>query len=149
MTCTHTPYEVVRLASEGRLEEWVHGFLNSVGKNVGLSDGLRLQPRYWIGPLVLPLERLERCCGPESSMEYVMNEERWDAYTGRMAESLAKGWAPPPVIAQYGDGHFVLRDGNHRHEGLRRAGKKSYWCLIWCDSEEGRQEAVRLLTEAE
>ncbi|MFZ5824527.1 MAG: chromosome partitioning protein ParB, partial [Bacillota bacterium] len=71
MNDAHSPDTVIRLAQEGRLEEWVHTFLESIGGNVPMSDGLRLQPRFWVGPVVIPLDR------------------------------LARGWAPPPLIAQF------------------------------------------------
>ncbi|MFZ5814582.1 MAG: chromosome partitioning protein ParB [Bacillota bacterium] len=147
MKYPHTPADVIRLASEGRLEEWIHRFLETDGNNLPMSDGLRLQRRYWIGPVVLPLARIQRCCGPEPTMEYVVDKDGWEQRVHGMIEGLRRGWAPPPFIAQfYEDGTFSLRDGNHRHEALRRAGREGYWCVIWCDSEALRQEAVRLLT---
>ncbi|MFZ5824528.1 MAG: hypothetical protein ACOY94_09390, partial [Bacillota bacterium] len=86
--------------------------------NVPMSDGLRLQPRFWVGPVVIPLDR------------------------------LARGWAPPPLIAQFlPDFTLSLRDGNHRHEALRRAGRQGYWCVLWCDSAELRREAERALAD--
>lgn len=148
MSYTHTPDEVIRLANEGRLEEWIHAFLMSVGRNEGLSDGLKLQPRYWIGPVLMPLNRMERCCGPEPTMEYVMDPDHWEQHTGRMVASLEKGWMPPPLIAQYGhEKAFILRDGNHRYHALSRAGREAYWCIVWCDSEEVRQEALGRLAD--
>ncbi|MGE5675417.1 MAG: hypothetical protein ACM3XM_16325 [Mycobacterium leprae] len=144
----HTPEDVIRHAREGRLEEWVHTFLTHAGNNRPMSDGLRLQERFWIGPLQLPLERMERCCGPEPGMEYRMNPDSWEERVGAMVRSMAEGWTPPPLIAQFGaDRRLSVRDGNHRHEAVRRAGLSSYWCVIWCDSAALCREAEALLKE--
>lgn len=145
----YTPAGMITHAAEGRLEEWVHSFLHGPGDNVPLSDGLKRQPRYWIGPVEAPLALLERCCGPEIGLEYVIDETGWEQTMGSMAASLRNGWTPPPLIAQYRpeEGIFSVRDGNHRHEALRRSGQQAWWCVIWCDSEQVREEALRLLAE--
>lgn len=146
MSNAHRPENVIQLAAEGRLEEWVHDFLRSVGDNLPLSDGLKLQQRYWIGPVMMPLELLQRCYGPEPSMEFVAEKEGWEQHLARMSAALERGWSPPPLIAQFRtDGVFSLRDGNHRHETLRRARVERYWSVIWCDSEELRQQVERLV----
>ena len=53
-------------ARAGHLEDWLHRYLRrGPWANLGLSDGLRRCPRNWIGPVLLRLNALERCCGPE------------------------------------------------------------------------------------
>lgn len=37
--------EALNFASKGKIEEWIHLFLNSEGNNKGLSDGLKLQKK--------------------------------------------------------------------------------------------------------
>jgi len=142
MTWQHDPTSVLAYAQEGRVEEWVHAYLSGPGGNQPFSEGLRLAPRYWSGPVLIRLELLARCYGPEPTMEYVADVPSWERHVGRMQESLSKGWQPPPLIAQWEPGgSFSLRDGNHRHEALRREGVEAYWTVFWSDSEEARSEA--------
>ena len=44
------------------LEEWVHTYLLFERKNKGFSDDLYQKDRFYIGPLVMPLELLEINC---------------------------------------------------------------------------------------
>lgn len=64
--------------SRGEIEEWVHLFLNSIGDNKPFSEGLKLQKRHWLGPLLIDLEKLERCCGPEPEMQFVVPADSWE-----------------------------------------------------------------------
>lgn len=65
-----TVSEAEAYAQEGRLEEWVHMFLLGPGHNPAFSQGLKLQPRYWAGPLQIDLDLLEPSAGPEPEREY-------------------------------------------------------------------------------
>lgn len=100
------------------IEEWVHIFLKTVGENRGLSDGLKLQKRYWLGPTFLPLDELNRCCGPEPEMEYYNNPEDWEKHINRFTALLLDGWEYPPLIAEHKEGILTVRDGNHRLESI-------------------------------
>lgn len=124
-------------SAQGRIEEWVHAFLTGPGDNQALSDGLRLFPRWWLGPIHLELKALQPCCGPDEGLEYVVDRERFMKYTGRMCESICAGWEPPPLIAHYrGAGVLSLRDGNHRYAALCHIGVSTYPTIIWFDSSE-------------
>jgi hypothetical protein len=131
-----------RYAREGRLEEWIHAYLNTGHwANLGLSQGLRLQKRYWAGPVEMELAQLIRCCGPEPEMEYRMTPEAWEERVTRIARGLTPDGLThpldlPPLIAQYRGGLLSLRDGNHRHEAMRRTGWRTAWALIWYDTED-------------
>lgn len=57
-------------AQQGKLEDWVHMYLMSDGHNKDFSDGLKLFDRYYIGPVKMPLNLFERCCGPEETMKW-------------------------------------------------------------------------------
>ncbi|MBO7744576.1 ParB N-terminal domain-containing protein [Paenibacillus sp. MWE-103] len=135
---TFTPQEAAAYAAEGCLEEWVHLFLKTAGGNLPFSDGLKLQKRYWAGPVLLPLGELERCCGPEPEMEFRSPPDSWDAHVAELEALLREGWAYPPLIAQAADGKLSIRDGNHRHEALRRTGASSCWTIVW--GSESREE---------
>ncbi|MGF1447447.1 MAG: hypothetical protein ACFBRM_14790 [Pikeienuella sp.] len=57
-------------AAEDRFYAWVSAYLSApASRNPGLRDGLAAAPRWWLGPLALPLERLEPSHGPSPSME--------------------------------------------------------------------------------
>lgn len=85
-------------ANSGRLDEWVDSYLGGrPWANEGLRQGLRQQRRYWIGPLRISLDRLERCCGPEPDKEYLVPQGAWERRIADIAPRLS---GPPlPVTA--------------------------------------------------
>ncbi len=58
--------------------------MTTVGNNQGLSDGLKLQKRFWIGPVLVNVNELHRSRGPESDMEYVEPIENWEHRINRL-----------------------------------------------------------------
>lgn len=128
---TFTVEEALEFASKGEIEEWVHLFLNSIGDNTPFSEGLKLQKRYWLGPLFIELDKLRRCCGPEPEMQFVVPEDSWEIHITCFQNLIRNGWRMPPLIA-YNEGEYLLvNDGNHRLEAMRREGIKGYWAIIW------------------
>ena len=126
-------------ASNDRLALWVGEFLASRGSdNATLAAGLANDRHWWLGPVELPIDRLERLAGPEDDVVCPIEPEEWEDDVDDMASSLEEGWQPPPVLVQHKDGHFFLEDGNHRHEALRRAGATHAWAVIWCDDPAER-----------
>ena len=128
----------------GRSEEWIHAYLTT-GRwaNPGLSDGLKLQKRYWRGPLKLSLDDFVRTCGPEPNMKYRVSQQDWDSRTTTIADSLETLQDLPPFILQYVNGELILCDGNHRYGALQKLGWSNCWAFIWYDSQE---ELVEHLT---
>ncbi len=125
-----------RYAADGHLEEWIHAYLRGgAWANSGLSDGLRLQRRWWNGPLEMPLSSLLRCVGPEPGMEYRVEPGPWAVRTAAMAQGFGNLAAIPPLIAEYRDGVLSVRDGNTRHEALRLRGWPTCWTIVWYNSE--------------
>jgi hypothetical protein len=122
-------------AAEGRTEEWVQRYLaGGPWANPGLSDGLRLQQRWWRGPVATSVQRLERCCGPEPQMEFRMNPEGWERRVEAIAASLVSLAALPPLIVEYRRGVLSVRDGSHRLAAIVRLGWPYAWVLIWYNS---------------
>jgi len=99
-----------------------------------MAVGLKKQRRWWIGPVLLPLDAFTRIAGPEPDMEFRATQEAWDAH---VAEIMAANPDElPPVIGEYvGRATLRLCDGSHRHEAMRRRGGDSIWALIWCNTE--------------
>ncbi|MCL6603732.1 MAG: hypothetical protein K6T94_12715 [Paenibacillus sp.] len=123
--------EAIQFAKQGCLEEWVHLFLKTIGDNAGLSEGLKIQKRYWAGPLLMPLDRLRRCCGPEENMEYYNPSESWEPHIISFCQLLQEGWDYAPLIVQHHEAELIITDGNHRHEAMRRLNYKEYWVILW------------------
>ncbi|MBY0159710.1 hypothetical protein H0178_28655 [Cytobacillus firmus] len=85
----------IEFASKNDIETWVHLFLNDEGDNEGLSNGLKLKTRYWIGPVEIETRFLDRVVGPELNMEYVEDEAWWNHNINEICTRLANGWDMP------------------------------------------------------
>jgi Phytanoyl-CoA dioxygenase (PhyH) len=133
-------------ANCGRLDDWAHRYLSAgPWANAGLRDGLRLQRRYWIGPLLLPLDRLERCCGPEPGMEFPVPAEAWQRKVGGIASGLTDAMDVPPLLVEWRAGALSVRDGSHRHAAMTAAGWRACWAIVWCNSADDYGKARSVL----
>jgi hypothetical protein len=119
----------------GQIEDWVSRYLNGgPWANVGLRDGLLRQRRYWLGPLRVPLDRLERCCGPEPSMEFQVPVDQWERKVARIAAGLTHAEQLPPLIVEWRMGALSIRDGTHRYAAMVRANWQYAWIILWCNT---------------
>jgi ParB-like nuclease domain len=132
-------------AAEDRTAIWVGDFLASRGSdNAVLAAALAQKRHWWVGPIEVPLDKLERLAGPEDDDVLVPIDERdWEDDVDGMAASLEEGWEPPPLLAEYQDGRLLLQDGNHRFEALKRAGASTAWVLVFFDDPGSRDQFVR------
>jgi hypothetical protein len=131
-----------RAAEHDDLNGWVRRFLASPGSdNAELGEQLTDEPRWWIGPLQLPISALHRLVGPpEDPVLCPLDDDEWRDDVAEMAEKIDHDeWEPPPVVVMYRDDHLVLEDGNHRVEGLRRAGEDQAWAVVGFESAEARE----------
>jgi hypothetical protein len=136
-----------RYAREGGIEEWVHRYCNAgPWANPGLSQGLKLQRRWWDGPVEMKLTDLHRAVGPEPGMEYSVDADNWAAWTSAMAASMESLSSIPPLIAEYRDGVLSLRDGNTRHGAMSRLGWETCWVIVWYNAEEDYRRHGETLT---
>ncbi len=119
-------------AGRGALEDWLADFLASPGSdNEVLAAKLTDPPRHWLGPVLVPIERLHRFAGPAGHpVLRVTGEDDWRDDVDDMAEQADDPAQLPPVVVTYQDGVLVLEDGNHRVEGLRRAGAGETWAVV-------------------
>ncbi|WP_105617427.1 ParB/RepB/Spo0J family partition protein [Vallitalea okinawensis] len=127
--------EAIVYSEKGKIEEWVHLFLNSEGDNFAFSEGLKLQKRYWLGPIIYDLDKINRCCGPEKDIKFHEPYENWENRIKRMEDLIKQGWEMAPLIVNHDKGYLEINDGNHRHEALKRAGINKFWVIFW-DSED-------------
>lgn len=131
-----------RAAGCDDLESWVRRFLASDGSdNAELGDLLTDRPRWWMGPLRLPISSLHRLAGPsDEPVLCPVDDDEWRDDVAEMADKIdGDGWEPPPVVVSYRDEHLVLEDGNHRVESLRRAGETEAWSVVGFESETERE----------
>jgi hypothetical protein len=131
-------------AQRDDLATWVRGFLGSDGSdNVELGEMLTDQERWWIGPVLLPISRLNRLVGPPGDPVLcpITDDDEWRDDIDEMAAAIEDDeWNPPPVVVTYRDDQLVLEDGNHRVEGLRRADEDEAWAVVGFETEADRDQ---------
>lgn len=133
--------DAARAAAErDELGAWVAEFLASPGSdNAELAEELARGPRWWLGPLRLPIDQLHRLAGPSDQPVLVeVEEDEWRDDVEDLAEKVDGGFEPPPVVVTHRDGQLVVEDGNHRIEGLRRTGERETWAVVGFDDPEER-----------
>lgn len=129
-----------RAARQDGLRDWVNRFLASPGSdNPVLAETLTTELSWWAGPFKLPLSKLNRLAGPPGDPVLCpVEEDYWDERVDAMDELVERGVDPPPVVVACRAGEFVLEDGNHRAEGVRRAGRRLVWAVIGFAEREAR-----------
>jgi hypothetical protein len=129
-----------RAAERDELGDWVVEFLASPGSdNEALAAALGDPPRTWVGPVRLPLDQLHRLAGPpDHPVVCPVDEDFWRDDVQDLADKVDDGWQPPPMVVTFRDDQLVLEDGNHRAEGIRRAGEDEVWAVISFDSPAER-----------
>jgi hypothetical protein len=125
----------LRFAAYGNLEAWILAYLTYESPNSGLVYHLQDNPHWWRGPLQLPLTSLTRCCGPERGMKYPTSWAEWEYTIPKLAAGLTDLQALPPLIVEYQAGQYLIHDGNHRYEAIRRKRWPMAWVVIWYNSE--------------
>lgn len=131
-------------AADEALADWVTRFLDSPGSdNAGLAMKLAETERWWIGPVLLPLDRLARLAGPAGHpVAQVVEEHEWRDDVADLAEKVADGHEPAPVIVMQTDEGYVLEDGNHRVEAIRQTGDDHVWAIVGFTHEAARDEFI-------
>jgi len=130
-------------ARNGKLEEWIHAYLQSDGHNKEFSDGLKLLDRYFLGPVKMPLSLFKRCCGPENYMKWVIPAESFEKKVKELQKVISEIEDMPPFIVHYVEGEFELNDGNHRLEAYSRLGVDEYYVIVWITEKEEYTEFMK------
>jgi hypothetical protein len=131
-----TVHSALAAAKSEQLEDWIRSYLRTGDWiNLGLANGLQLQKRWWLGPILVNISELTRVCGPEPEMEYHIPLEHWNQKITQLANSFSDVMLIPPLIAEYRSGDLSLRNGNHRLEAMRRKGWSQCWIIVWHDTE--------------
>lgn len=127
-----TLQSAIEFSQNGRLEAWVHTFLQNEGGNASFSEGLLRFPRLYTGPFLMPISLFSRSCGPEEGMKYRVPKEGFSANVNGILERLQTGaWDMPPLIVQKTGEGYELSDGNHRHKALQLLNIKEYHVIFW------------------
>lgn len=130
-----------RARANDDLDGWVRRFLASPGSdNAELGEQLTATRRWWTGPVQLPISSLHRLVGPaDAPVLCPLDDDEWRSDVSSMAEKIDhEEWEPPPVVVMYRNDQLVLEDGNHRVEGLRRAGEDRAWAVVGFEDAEAR-----------
>ncbi len=127
-------------AEAGKLDAWIHLYLNEEGRNIPFSDGLKLFDRYYFSPARFPVSLFRRCAGPEPEMKYRIDRDWWDYRIAELEKSIRADADMPPLIVHYVDGEFELNDGNHRHKAYENLGMEKAWVIIWITEEAERDD---------
>jgi hypothetical protein len=136
-------------AERDELGAWVADFLASPGSdNQALAEKLSARDRCWLGPVEVPIDRLNRLAGPpDAPVLCPVDDDYWDDRVDEMENKVEDGWEPPPVIVTARDDQLVLEDGNHRVESLRRAGERTAWAIIGFADADERDGFAALLAD--
>ena len=127
-------------AEAGKLDAWIHLYLNEEGRNIPFSDGLKLFDRYYFSPAQFPIGLFTRCTGPEPEMKYRVDKDWWEHRIAELEKSVKADDDMPPLIVHYVDGAFELNDGNHRHKVYENLGIEKAWVIIWITEEAERDD---------
>lgn len=131
-------------ARNGKLEDWVHAFLLSDGHNKPFSDGLKLEPRIFLGPLRMPMHLMKRCCGPEKGLPFPVPQDAWDRHVAKLTQAILNDPDMPPLIVHYtceeGKDIFTVNDGNTRYEAYTRLGRNEANVILWITDMPERQD---------
>lgn len=115
----------------GLLEEWIHTYLLFERKNKAFSDGLYRKERYYIGPIMMPVNFFHRSSGPEEGMKWQVDEDVFEERTNRWMEKLRNVEKLPPLIISYFDNTFEINCNSPLHEALVRMKISAFPIIIW------------------
>lgn len=116
---------------QGLLEEWIHTYLLFERKNKAFSDGLYLEERYYIGPIIMPVNFFHRSSGPEEEMKWRVDKGMFEERTNCWMDRLKSNEKVPPLIISYFDNTFEINCNSPLHEALVRMNIKEFPVIIW------------------
>ncbi|MFC5703240.1 ParB N-terminal domain-containing protein [Cohnella faecalis] len=128
-------------AERGAIAEWIQLFLRNDGKNVALADGLLLEQRYYIGPIITDISAFGIEEGAPSYLTDV-NDIAWFFHVVDRMKEMIGDWDMPPLIVQYDEDQYEINDGRHRNEALRQLKITNAPVVFWMSSEEDHRFIV-------
>jgi hypothetical protein len=104
--------------------------LRSDGGNVGVADALRERPDDVYVLAEVDLADVYPITGPDADFDWPVPPAVFEQRVEEMVQALRAGWDAPPLFVHL---HTLrLVDGSHRREALLRAGRRTYWAVMWC-----------------
>ena len=127
-------------AAAGKMDAWIHLYLNEDGRNIPFSAGLKLFDRYYFSLALFPLRLFHRCAGPEAEMKYKIDKDWWPIHVAALEDSITKDPDMPPLIAHYVEHGFEMNDGNTRLQAYRNLDVKEAYFIIWITEQDEYEE---------
>lgn len=124
----------------GLLEEWIHTYLLFERKNKVFSDGLYLEERYYIGPIMMPVDFFHRSSGPEEGMKWHVDERVFEERANSWMDKLKCDEKVPPLIISYFDNTFEINCNSPLHEALVRMNVKEFLVIIWITNQKDYED---------
>ncbi len=134
-------------AHAGKLDAWIHLYLNSNGRNIPFSDGLKLFERSYIGPMEMPIDLFDRCTGPEDNMKFRIDAKWFALHVKELEKAIQENPDMPPLISHYVEHGFEMNDGNHRLQAYKNLGFESINVIIWITEIEEYDEFIERFGE--
>ncbi len=135
-------------ASLGTVEDWVHRYLAfGYWANPALIDGLRKCPRWWAGPVKVPIKSLRRVVGPEKGMKYEVSQDYWTERTSAMSAAFESIDKYPPLITEYRPDGLSVADGNTRLGAFEIMGLEECWIIVWYNSSSDHERHRRYMRD--
>lgn len=131
----------------GILEEWIHTYLLFERKNKAFSDGLYLEERYYIGPIMMPVNFFHRSSGPEEGMKWRVDATVFEEKTNGWMNKIKLAEKVPPLIISYFDNSFEINCNSPLYEALVRMNIKEFPVIIWITLRKDYEDFKRKYAE--
>lgn len=118
-------------AQAGMLEEWLHTYLLFDRRNKAFSEGLNLVCRYYLGPVIMPLQLFQRSSGPEEHMKWKVDQAVFEHRVALWMDKIRLNEELPPLIINYEENAFEINSDNPLFEALIRTEMKKHPIIIW------------------
>ena len=121
-------------SKRNEIDKWLQLFLRDnsyehASPNIPLADGLLLEERFYIGPILMDLDKLDTL-----RIEKDIDDENDKLFYRQKENGIIKNYNDynmPPLIAEYKDDKLGLVDGNHRYTALKKLNVDKYYVIIW------------------
>src|SRR3569623_1209055 len=106
----HTVASAREAAARAALARGGADFLGGPGSdNPGLAQMLSEPPRWWLGPVELPRDQLNRLAGPpDAPVLCPVDEDEWRDAVEELAGRIRDGLETPTVLVSYRDAELVV-----------------------------------------
>ena len=130
----YTIDEAIEYSNRNELDKWLQLFLRDnsyehASPNIPLADGLLLEERFYIGPVLIDLDKINMI-----RIEKDIDDEDDRLFYQQKENGILENYSDynmPPLIVEYKDNKLNLVDGNHRYSALKKLGVNKYYVIIW------------------